>query len=52
MKIVRGRLNSLSSIFKYYLDDNIMITLREEKISIFSDGSIKRTIKKSRKKNK
>ena len=43
MKATKGRLNTFPFIFKYYLKDNIMVSLTGEKISIFSDGTIKRT---------
>jgi len=48
MKVAKGRMNSLTTIFKYYLDENILIQLKNEKISIFSDGEVKRTKKRVR----
>ena len=52
MKATRGRLGSFPFIFKYYLKDSIMISLSKEKVSIFPDGSIRRTKKYIRNKNK
>jgi len=44
VKTVKGRVKALPTLFKYYLDDMIFISLTNEKISVFHDGSIKRTI--------
>ncbi len=44
MKTSKGRLGSLPLIYKYFLKDTIMISLKKERISIFNDGTLKRTV--------
>ena len=48
MKIANGRINSLTMIFKYYLSDNLMLKFKNETISVFSDGTYKRSLKRHR----
>jgi len=43
MKTTKGRLNTFPFIYKYFLKETIMISLSTEKVSIFSDGTMKRT---------
>ena len=43
MKITKGRLSSLPVVFKYFLDETIMINLTKEKVTIFYDGTYKQT---------
>lgn len=48
MKNTKGRISSLPVIFKHYLDDTIMISLTDEKITIFFDGTYKQTKRRKR----
>ena len=43
MKTTKGRLKSFPVIFKYFLEDTIMINLTKEKVTIFYDGTYKQT---------
>ncbi len=52
MKTTKGRLSTLPFIYRYFLKDTILISLTKEKISIFTDGTIKRTNSYSRTKRK
>lgn len=43
MKNTKGRLNSLPVIYRYFLEDTIMLSLTREKITVFYDGTYKQT---------
>ncbi len=44
MKTSKGRLGTLPLIYRYFLKETIMLTLKTERISIFNDGTMKRTV--------